>query len=160
MTKNPTNRTEQLPADYPELLERLKREIATAHTRAALAVNERLIGLYWRLGREILERQKQEGWGARVVKRLSVDLREAFPNMKGLSEANLRHMRAFAQAWPEWEVCSQAVSNLPWGHNLELIYKLDESADRLWYAQSAVEGGWSRKVPRTSHRDRALRARG
>jgi len=81
-----------------------------------------------------------------VAKRLSVDLREAFPDMKGLSETNLRHMRAFAQAWPEWEVCSQAVSNLPWGHNLDLVYKLDNRAARLWYAQSAVQDGWSRKV--------------
>jgi len=138
--------TPALPDDYPQLLERLKREIASARTRAAVAVNEELIGLYWRLGGEILARREQEGWGTRVVKRLSVDLREAFPEMKGLSEANLRHMRAFAQAWPEWEVCSQAVSKLPWGHNLELIYKLDDPAPRLWCARSAIEHGWSRKV--------------
>jgi DUF1016 N-terminal domain len=82
-----------------------KREIGAARTRAALAVNEELIGLYWRIGAEILVRQEHEGWGTRVAKRLSVDLREAFPDMKGLSETNLRHMRAFAQAWPERDTC-------------------------------------------------------
>jgi hypothetical protein len=73
-----------------------------------------LIRLYWEIGHEILERQDREGWGAGVTKHLSVDLRREFANMKGLSETNLRHMRAFAQAWPDWEICSQAVSKLPW----------------------------------------------
>jgi len=138
--------TPALPDDYPELLERLKREIGGARTRAVLAVNQELIGLYWRLGREILERQEREGWGTQVIGRLSCDLRSAFPGMKGLSEANLRHMRAFAHTWPDWDSCSRAVSKLPWGHNLKLIYKLDDPAPRLWYAERAVEGGWSRKL--------------
>ncbi len=68
-----------------------------------------------------LEGSGKPGSGSWVTKRLSSDLRRTFPDMKGLSETNLRHMRAFAQAWPDWEVCSQAVSKLPWGHNLELV---------------------------------------
>ncbi|MHB1468802.1 MAG: hypothetical protein ACYCX7_06570, partial [Solirubrobacteraceae bacterium] len=55
-------RTPELPSDYAELLERLKREIGAARTRAALAVNEELIGLYWRIGREILVRQFAASW--------------------------------------------------------------------------------------------------
>jgi predicted nuclease of restriction endonuclease-like (RecB) superfamily len=66
--------------------------------------------------------------------------------MRGLSETNLRHMRAFAQAWPDWEVCSQAVSKLPWGHNLELVYKLADSDTRQWYAHQTLANGWSRNV--------------
>lgn len=128
------------------MLERLKREIGGARTRAVLAVNRELIALYWRIGSEILERQGREGWGAKVIKRLSHDLRAAFPDMKGLSEANLRHMRAFAQTWPEWGICSHTVSKLPWGHTLGLIYKLDDSAARLWYAERAVAEGWSRRL--------------
>ncbi|HEY5342756.1 MAG TPA: PDDEXK nuclease domain-containing protein [Solirubrobacteraceae bacterium] len=141
-----TARTPELPSDYAELLERLKREIGAARTRAALAVNEELIGLYWRIGREILQRRRQEGWGAKITKRLAADLRESFPDMRGLSESNLRHMRAFAQAWPEWKICSQAVSKLPWGHNLELVYKLDDHDARLWYLAKTIEHGWSRKL--------------
>ncbi|MHB1539028.1 MAG: DUF1016 N-terminal domain-containing protein [Solirubrobacteraceae bacterium] len=81
--------TPELPSDYAELLERLKREIGAARTRAALAVNEELIGLYWRIGREILARQQDEGWGTKVIERLSADLRREFPGMTGLSRSNI-----------------------------------------------------------------------
>jgi predicted nuclease of restriction endonuclease-like (RecB) superfamily len=120
----PTRRSDVLPADYPQFLAEIKARIGAARTRAVLAVNSELIRLYWEIGHEILERQGREGWGSGVTKRLSSDLRREFADMKGLSETNLRHMRAFSQAWPDWEVCSQAVSKLPWGHNLELVYKL------------------------------------
>jgi predicted nuclease of restriction endonuclease-like (RecB) superfamily len=62
-----------------------------------------------------------------------------------MPETNLRHMRAFAQAWPEWEVCSQVVSNCR-GVIRCLLDKLDGPEGRLWYAQHAVEHAWSRKL--------------
>ena len=144
----PTLRSDTLPADYPQFLAEIKARIGAARTRAVLAVNSELIRLYWEIGHEILERQGREGWGSGVTKRLSSDLRRTFPDIKGLSETNLRHMRAFAQAWPDWEVCSQAVSKLPWGHNLELVYKLPDDDIRRWYAHQAFENGWSRNVLR------------
>jgi predicted nuclease of restriction endonuclease-like (RecB) superfamily len=146
MVDSPAHPSGQLPADYPEFLAEVKARIASARTRAVLAVNSELIQLYWEIGRDILQRQDREGWGSGVTKRLSSDLRRVFPDMKGLSETNLRHMRAFAQAWPDWEVCSQAVSKLPWGHNLELVYKLADHDGRQWYAHQAFEHGWSRNV--------------
>jgi DUF1016 N-terminal domain len=108
----PIHRSDALPADYPQFLAEIKARIGAARTRAVLAVNSELIRLYWEIGHEILERQGREGWGSGVTKRLSSDLRRTFPDIKGLSETNLRHMRAFAQAWPDWEVCSQAVSTV------------------------------------------------
>ncbi len=135
-----------LPDDYPALLERLKRDIASARTRAALAVNAELIELYWRIGKEILERQGRQGWGAKIIDQLAVDLRHEFPEMKGLSARNLKYMRALAAAWPEQQIVSQPVAQLPWGHICRLLDKLDDPASQLWYAQSAVEHGWSRKV--------------
>jgi predicted nuclease of restriction endonuclease-like (RecB) superfamily len=141
-----TRRGDAPPAGYPEFLAEVKAQIAAARTRAVLAVNSELVRLYWEIGHEILERRTAEGWGSGITKRLSSDLRRVFPDMKGLSEANLRHMRAFAQAWPDWEVCSQVVSKLPWGHNLELVYKLADGDVRRWYATKAAEHGWSRKV--------------
>lgn len=146
MAQPPARRTAQLPADYPQFLAEVKTRIAAARTRAVLAVNSELIRLYWEIGREIVERKDREAWGSGVTKRLSLDLRRVFPDMKGLSETNLRHMRAFAQAWPDWEVCSQAVSKLPWGHNLELVYKLADGDARQWYAHQTLENGWSRNV--------------
>jgi predicted nuclease of restriction endonuclease-like (RecB) superfamily len=74
----------------------LKTRIHTAQQRAALAVNRELVLLYWQIGRDILERQTKEGWGAKVIERLAHDLRTAFPNMKGFSRTNLIYMRAFA----------------------------------------------------------------
>jgi predicted nuclease of restriction endonuclease-like (RecB) superfamily len=138
--------TPTLPDDYPQLLERLKREISSSRTRAAFAVNTELIGLYWRLGREIIEREGRDGWGASVTKRLSLDLRREFPEMTGLAERNLRYMRDFARAWPDESIWQQPVAKLPWGHICRLLDKLDDPAARLWYAQSTVEYGWSRKV--------------
>jgi predicted nuclease of restriction endonuclease-like (RecB) superfamily len=143
-----------LPDDYPELLAHLKAEIGAARTRAALAVNAELIGLYWRIGSEILQRQEQEGWGGRVIERLATDLRAEFPHMKGFSYTNLKYMRQFAACWPDGEIGPQAVGQLPWGHcadigirgTIALLTKLKDREIRLWYATQAIEHGWSRKL--------------
>lgn len=139
--------SELLPDDYPQLLERLKREIGAARTRAALAVNEELIRLYWRIGKEILARQEDEGWGAKVIDRLSKDLRSSFPDTKGLSPTNLKYMRMFAASWPDCAIGPRAVDQLPWGHIRCLLDKVPDSDHaRGWYAQRAVEEAWSRKL--------------
>jgi predicted nuclease of restriction endonuclease-like (RecB) superfamily len=135
-----------LPDGYPQLLARLKREIGAARTRAALAVNEELIGLYWRIGREILERQERDGWGGKVIDRLASDLRAEFPEMRGLSVRNLEYMRQFAGSWPDSQIPQQPVAKLPWGHNIALLTKLKDREARLWYATQAIEHAWSRKV--------------
>ena len=134
------------PAGYADWLAELKSRIHTAQQRAALAVNRELVGLYWQIGRDILERQTQQGWGAKVIERLAHDLRIAFPDMKGFSRANLMYMRAFAEAWPAAEIVQQAVGQLPWGHNLVLLTKLKDREARLAYAQRAIEHGWSRNM--------------
>jgi predicted nuclease of restriction endonuclease-like (RecB) superfamily len=135
-----------LPDGYPQLLARLKREIGAARTRAALAVNEELIKLYWWIGTEILARQERDGWGGKVIDRLASDLRAEFPEMRGLSVRNLEYMRQFAASWSDSPIPPQPVAQLPWGHIRCLLDKADDRAARLWYAQSAVEHAWSRKV--------------
>lgn len=87
-----------LPAGYAEFLESLKARIRQTQVRAALSANRELVLLYWHIGREILHRQKEEGWGSKVIERLAQDLRREFPEMKGLSPRNLKYMRAFAEA--------------------------------------------------------------
>ncbi len=134
------------PAGYADWLTDLKTRIHTAQQRAALAVNRELVLLYWQIGRDILERQAQQGWGAKVIERLAHDLRTAFPDVKGFSRANLMYMRAFAEAWPDAEIVQQAVGQLPWGHNLVLLTKLKDPAMRLSYAQRTLQHGWSRNV--------------
>ena len=90
--------TPSLPDDYARVLAEAKAAIQAARTRAVLAVNSELIRLYWKLGQLILARQETEGWGTKVIDRLSADLREAFPDMQGLSPRNLKSMRSFAAA--------------------------------------------------------------
>jgi predicted nuclease of restriction endonuclease-like (RecB) superfamily len=135
-----------VPDSYPQVLDRLKAEIAGARTKAALAVNAELVGLYWRVGHEIAARQGDEGWGARVIDRLSQDLRSAFPGQKGLSARNLRYMRDFAKAWPSEGIWQQAAAKLPWGHNMVLLDKLTTREERLFYISLVTEHGWSRAV--------------
>jgi predicted nuclease of restriction endonuclease-like (RecB) superfamily len=145
MTERPISLTTP-PDGYTDWLAELKTRIHTAQQRAALAVNRELVLLYWQIGRDILERQAQQGWGAKVIERLAHDLRTAFPDMKGFSRANLMYMRAFAEAWPDAEIVQQAVGRLPWGHNLVLLTRLKDPQQRLAYAQSAIAHGWSRNI--------------
>ena len=136
----------QAPEGYADWLADLKTRIHSAQQRATLAVNRELVQLYWQIGCDILARQAQQGWGAKVIERLAHDLRNAFPNMKGFSRANLMYMRAFAEAWPDEQIVQQAVGHLPWGHNLVLLSKLKNHEERLAYAHKTIENGWSRNV--------------
>ena len=136
-----------LPPDgYADWLADLKSRIHTAQQRATLAVNRELVLLYWQIGQDILARQAEQGWGAKVIERLAQDLRAAFPEMKGFSPRNLKYMRAFAEAWPDAEFVQQAAAQLPWGHNLVLLDRLNTPEERRWYAAKAIEHNWSRNV--------------
>jgi predicted nuclease of restriction endonuclease-like (RecB) superfamily len=135
-----------VPEGYVDWLAELKGRIHAAQQRASRAVNSELLLLYWQMGRDILARQAAQGWGAKVIDRLSEDLRSAFPEMKGFSPRNLKYMRAFAEAWPEPEFVQQAAAQIPWGHHLVLLDRLPGPQTRQWYAAKAVEHGWSRNV--------------
>ena len=131
---------------YQDLLVRLKSQIQTAQLRAALAVNGELVLLYWRIGKEILLRQQEQGWGAKVIDLLARDLRQAFPVVQGFSPRNLKYMRALAEAWPDEAIVQQAVAQIPWGHNVRLLDFVKNAEERLWYIQQTIQNGWSRNV--------------
>ncbi len=161
-----------LPADYAAFLESLKSRVRQAQTKAMLSVNQELIQLYWDIGRLIVERQEQEGWGRAVVERLADDIQKSFPGMGGFSRTNVFRMRAFYLAYKgPAEIVPQAVgqaksgrkvaqavgqvsekgppaavANLPWGHNVLLFERIKDESQRLWYAAKALEHGWSRAV--------------
>lgn len=177
-----------LPPDYDALLSSLKARIRSARVRAALAANAELIHLYWDIGRMIVDRQEEEGWGKSVVERLSNDLRAEFPGQSGLSPQNLWSMRQVYLAWHRslpilqqalgeleadphllTQPVSQAlhriaaetlpvspedsagfllriVREIPWGQNIDLVTKIKDPVQRLWYALQTVENGWSRAV--------------
>lgn len=135
-----------LPDSYPTLLNDLKERIRHSQVKAALAVNRELVLLYWHIGKEIIQRQQQEGWGSKVIQRLSDDLRKTFPSMKGLSSRNLKYMRAFAENWPEEEFVHQLGAQIPWKHNCTLMDKIKDREQRLWYINKTIENGWSRNI--------------
>jgi predicted nuclease of restriction endonuclease-like (RecB) superfamily len=134
------------PEGYANLLADLKPRIHTAQQRATLSVNRELVLLYWQIGRDILTRQAEQGWGAKVIDRLAHDLHNAFPEMKGFSRVKLMYMRAFAETWPDEKIVQQAVGQLPWGHNLVLLTRLKQPEQRLASTLAAIGHGWSRNV--------------
>jgi len=136
----------ELPDGYGETLQALKAQIQKTRLRVVLAANATMIQLYWEMGRTILTRQEREGWGAKVIDRLSTDLREAFPDMSGLSPRNLKYMRAFAAAWTDEEFVQRVAAQIPWRQHQALLDKLDDQMLRVWYAQKTAEEGWSRDI--------------
>lgn len=133
------------PTDYRELLSDVLGEIRAARVRAGLAVNAERTLLYWRIGRLVLDRQRDEGWGTAVIDRLAVDLATEFPGMRGWSPRNLRDMRTLAREYPTAELAT-AVARLPWGHLLLLMREVVDTDTRAWYAAQAIQHGWSRAV--------------
>ena len=143
-----------IPTDYADWLADIKARVATVRQRAALAANAELIQLYWQIGRDILERQQSAQWGDKVLDRLSSDLREAFPDMKGFSSRNLKYMKYFAEHCPLQAFGQQAAAQLPWFHIVTLLTKLPTAGTREWYAQRAVAESWSRTTLELNIRNR------
>jgi len=135
-----------LPTDYRIVLEGLKDRIQKERLRVALSANSAMVLLYWDIGQTILERQREQGWGAKIIDRLSHDLTAAFPEMKGFSPRNLKYMRTFAEAWTDRAIVQRVVAQLPWRSNVALLDKLDDQEIRLWYAEQTIKNGWSRNV--------------
>lgn len=146
-TPAPGEPASPLPQGYASWLEELKERVRTTQFRAARAANIEVIRLYWSIGKDILERQERQGWGAKVIQRLASDLRAEFPDQRGWSPTNLKYMRMFAAAWPTLDAIGQQLADqLPWGHIILLLDKLNSSEDRRWYAQQCAAEGWSRAV--------------
>jgi len=103
---------------YADLLDGIKARVRSARFRAAAAVNSELVQLYWNVGRDILKRQLEQGWGAKVVDRLSGDLTREFPDMRGFSPRNLKYMLAFARTWAEESIVQSPIAQLTWTLNV------------------------------------------
>ena len=135
-----------MPNGYDDFIQALKTKILQNRTKALLAANASLLLMYWDIGVSILEKQKASSWGAKVIDRMSFDLKEEFPDMQGFSPRNLKYMRKFAETWPDRQFVQASLAQISWYHNLALLEKLTSAPERLWYAQKALENGWSRNV--------------
>lgn len=129
---------------YLLFLSKLKNDIQQARLKAALTVNEQLLELYWKIGNNILIQQDAEGWGAKIIDKLSADLKISFPDMSGISPRNLKYMRAFASAYPDF--VQVPLAQLPWYHHITLLEKVKESEKRFFYINEAIKNGWSRNI--------------
>jgi predicted nuclease of restriction endonuclease-like (RecB) superfamily len=107
----------ELDKDYGNVLQLLKEKIRQARLKAAIAVNKELLSVYWEIGNTILQQQKKEGWGTKVIDRLILDLKTEFPDMKGLSPRNIKYMRAFAEAYPSFAIVQDPVAQLQIAEN-------------------------------------------
>ncbi len=132
-----------LDPDYRHLLGDLKSKIRTARTKAALAVNQELIMLYWHIGRQVVALRE---WGTKLVKALSKDLQVSFPETRGFSVRNIQYMHLFAQLYPNLAIVQQSVAQIPWGHNVRILDKLNTPDERMWYVHQTLENSWSRDV--------------
>ena len=138
--------TDIMNTEYVQLLEALKQRVAESRYKAARAVNNELIMLYYNIGSEILKRQRIQGWGSKVIDTLSKDLTSSFPEMKGFGVRNLKYMRLLAETYPDAQFVQQVVAKLPWGHNVYLLNLVKNQEERLFYMQKAIEHNWSRSV--------------
>lgn len=146
-----TKKSEASATSYAKFITSLKTKIRSAQIKGAVAVNRELIKLYWDIGKDIFEKQEQEGWGTKVLERAAKDLQNEFPGIEGFSRTNLFRMRAFYTAYAKVpQVVGQLeqlpIFSIPWGHNVLLLESLKQTEERLWYACKAIEHGWSRSM--------------
>ena len=140
--------------DYANVLLSIKKQIQESQVKAALAANKELIKLYWSIGKTIAAKQKESGWGSGVIERLANDLQNEFPGIEGFSRTNIFRMRAFYEAYQKipqlvGQIEELPIFNIPWGHNAVLVEKIKDLNLKLWYAQKAIENGWSRSMLET-----------
>ena len=160
---------------YADLLTQVKVRIRSAQVKASLAANVEMILLYWDIGRLIHQKQLAEGWGKKVIPRLSVEIRRAMPSVKGFSERNIRRMIFFYREYSD-ELGSSVfleqgtqplairpplvaklhnsfapngiidfVTKIPWSHQVILMEGIKDKALRYWYMNQVWEQGWSRR---------------
>lgn len=169
---------------YRDLLADIKVRVRRAQHKAAISASAEMILMYWDIGRMIAARQEREGWGAGVIPRLAVDLKNELPEQKGFSERNIKLMVQFCQTYPDALTIGQppvaqisdgktprsigqppvaqltmiqrAVLSVSWAHNVILIQKIKDLPTRLCYARQVIEHGWSRDDLAVQIKNRAL----
>ncbi len=131
---------------YLSFIEEIKEQIHKQRVSIVLNANSSMICLYWNLGKAILQKQTEEGWGSKVIDRIAKDLKKAFPDMSGFSPRNIKYMRKFAECWPDYEFVQRVVAQIPWRSNISLLDKLSDEESRIWYAYKTIENGWSKTI--------------
>lgn len=132
--------------DYPALLAEVKARIQSAQYAALRAVNKELVGLYWDIGRLIVERQQNAKHGAAITERLADDLRAAFPDIRGFSRRNVFYMREFFLLYRDAPKVQPLVAQIGWAHNLLILSRCKDTQEREFYLRMTRKFGWSKNV--------------
>ena len=163
-----------LPNGYTQWRKDIEHLIDTAKLHTALNVNVGTLTLYWNIGKSILHKQEQEGWGKQVIEQLSKDLISRYPDDRGYSVRNLRYMKRFASAYPDFPILQVPLAELKelpilqatlaelenegrdfvqvplaqisWYHHISLLPKVKDEAERAYYITETAQNGWSRDV--------------
>lgn len=134
------------PQDYGRLLGEIKERIRSAQYEALRKVNRELISLYWDIGRLIVERQQNAGWGKSIVENLANDLQAEFPGIGGFSARNIWNMRNFFLTYSENEKLQPLVAEIGWTHNLIIMEKCKDDLEREFYLRMTWKLGWTKNV--------------
>ena len=141
---NDSNQT--LSVGYAGLLASVKERVRSAQYAALKAVNTELIGLYWDIGRMIVERQAGETWGKAIVQQLATDLQREFSGIGGFSASNLWRMKAFFESYQGIEKLAPLVREIGWSHNIVILERCSDVLEREFYIRMTREFGWSKNV--------------
>lgn len=135
-------------------------KIYKAQLNTHIKVNNELLSLYWEIGGSILYVQKDLGWGSKIIDKLSRDINTEYPDSTGYSVRNLKYMRAFAEAYPDFpnvqvplaqsgsqnEFVQVSLAQITWYHHISLLSKIKDTAERAFYIAKTAENQWSRDV--------------
>lgn len=136
--------------DYRSWLADLKTRFRRVQLKAAVSVNTALLQFYWELGAEIVAKQAHHAWGSGFLEKLSRDLMQAFPGVKGFSKRNLEHIRRWHSFWSHApSIAKQPASQLfaiPWWHHVTVVSKCRSHAEAWYYVQQTQAHAWSRAV--------------
>src|SRR5574344_1427464 len=147
--------TSNTNSDFAQWVKTIKSEIRSAQIKAAVKVNSTMLHLYWNLGKDIVERQKNANWGDGFLKELSRELMAEFPDMKGFSYRNMKYIRQWFMFYNSQDSIGQQVVaqlgeefffSVPWGHHLYIMSSCKDINRAVFYLKKTVENGWSRAV--------------
>jgi len=131
---------------YGKLFQDIKARILAAQYQALRSVNRELIGLYRDIGKMIVERQKEQGWGKAIVETLAGDLQKEFPGERGYSRDNLWRMRKFYLSYHDHPKLAPLVQEIGWTHNVVILESCKDSLEREFYLRMTRRMGWSKNV--------------
>lgn len=129
--------------EYLAIADQIKQEIKAARYRSTFHINRELILLYYNIGTIINDNKR---WGNKFIENLAKDIKIEFPDATGYSVRNLKYMAKLAAAYPDIQFVQQAVAQIPWGHNINLLDKVPDDEERKWYIGACIKNGWSRNV--------------